>query len=63
MPIGIGLAPERPQIVNRVSAAARNNLRFAMIQDQDRRFARDARNFAVDKYVSHQVAKDDNALA
>ena len=54
---------ERPQIVNRVSATARNNLCFAMIQNQDRSFSRNTGNLAVNENIGDEIAEDDDALA
>src|SRR4030095_2254460 len=54
---------KRPKIVDRVGAASRNDLSFTMIQYEDRCFARNSRNFPVDKYVGDEIPNHHNALA
>ena len=51
-------APERVQVVHGVCSAAGNELRLALIQDQHRGFARDARNFAVDEDIRDEVSQE-----
>jgi len=45
------------QVVHGVSAPARNDCTFAMPQNQDRSFARDAGNVAEDKFVGNHIAE------
>src|SRR5262245_58932858 len=54
---------KRPKIVDRIGAASRNDLSFTMIQNEDRCFARNSRNFAVDEYVGDEIPNHHNALA
>ena len=54
---------ESAQIVNGIGAASRNDLCFAMIQNQHRSFSRDSRDFAVNENVRDEIAENDNALA
>ena len=51
---------ESRKIVGGVGAAARNEMRFAMAKDQDRRFARNARNFAKLKFIGDKIAKEND---
>src|SRR5262245_56402608 len=60
---GEWLCSKRPKIVDRIGAASRNDLSFTMIQNEDRCFARNSRNFTVDKYIGDKVANHHNALA
>ena len=46
---------QRGQVVNRVATAAGNHGALAVLEDQHRRFARDAGDFAVDEFVGHQI--------
>src|SRR5215475_14437265 len=56
------MCAEGVEIMDCIRAASRNHLRLAVIQNEDRSFARNARDFAVDKYISYEIAEDDNAL-
>src|ERR1700674_2792845 len=53
---------ERSEVVCSVGATAGNNLSFAMFEDQDRRFTRDARDFAVLEFIGHEIAKENNTF-
>jgi hypothetical protein len=57
---GQDASTERGEIVCGVGAATRNNLSFAMFEDQDRCFARDTGDFAVLKLVGHEIAQKNN---
>ncbi len=48
---------QRSQVHHRIAAAAGNHGALAMLQDQHRRLARDARNLAKDEFVGHQVGQ------
>src|SRR5882762_9592451 len=54
---------ERRKVVGSVGAASRNNFSFAMLEDQDRRFTRDARNFAILEFIGNEVAKENDGFA
>src|SRR5262252_6193315 len=54
---------KRPKIVDGIGAASRNDLSFPMIQNEDRCFARNSRNFPVDEYVGDEIPNHHNALA
>ena len=45
------------QVICGVGSAAGHHGAFAVLQDQHRRFARHARNFAEDELVGHQIAQ------
>ncbi len=62
-PHGSDVGAERRQVVRGVGAAARRHLPLALLQDQHRRFARDAHDFAVDGLVGNEVSQHDDALA
>jgi hypothetical protein len=51
---------ERREVVGSVGAAARHNLSFAMFEDQDRRFARDARDFAILEFIGDEITEENN---
>jgi hypothetical protein len=53
---------KRRQIVGSVCTAARDKLRFAVLQDQHRGFARDAGNFAKAKFIGNKIAEKDDGL-
>ncbi len=46
---------KRGKIVGGICAAARNELRFAMFENQDRSFTRDTRNLSVLKLISNEI--------
>ena len=46
------------EIIYRIGAAAGDDGAFAMFEDEYGRFARDAGDFAEDKFVGHQVAEN-----
>jgi hypothetical protein len=50
------------KVVSGVGAAARSEMRFAMPQDQDWRFARNARNLAKLIFISDKIAKENDRL-
>ena len=68
-PFGIGAhhadepraAAERRDVVGGVARAAGDHLGRVVLQDQHRRFARDARDLAVDELVGDDVADDQHA--
>jgi hypothetical protein len=49
---------ERRKVVGSVGSAARHNLSFAMFEDQNRRFARDARNFAILEFIGDEITEE-----
>jgi len=51
---------ERREIIGGVGSAAGNNLSFAMFDDQDRRFARDARDFAILELIGHEITEEND---
>jgi len=53
---------ERRKVVGSVGAASRNNFSFAMLEDQDRRFTRDARNFAILEFIGNEIARRTTVL-
>ena len=57
------LRAERGEVHRGVSTAAGIRLAVSIAQDQDRRFARDTRNFARDKFVENKIAEHANGLA
>ncbi len=58
-----GAAAERRDIVRRVPCAAGDDRRRVVFEDQHRRFARDARDFAVDEFVRDQITDDEHPAA
>src|SRR5882672_3993106 len=46
------------KVANRVGGAARNYFAIPVLQDQHRRFARDARDFAEDEFIGDQITQD-----
>ena len=52
---------ERGDVVGRVARAARHHLGRVVFQDQHRRLARNARDFAVDELVDDDVADHEHA--
>ena len=57
---GQDAGPERGEVVGSVGAAARNNVRFPMLEDEHWGFARNTRDFAILKFVRDEIAKEDN---
>ena len=57
------LCPQGGKIVGCVSAAAWNQLRLAMLQDQHRSLARNSRNVAITKFVGHKVTEENDDLS
>src|SRR5262245_58438329 len=57
------LCSEGLQILNGIGAAAGDELRLTMVQNQNRRFPRDSRNLSVNKNVGDKVAPNDNPPA
>jgi len=53
---------ERGKIIGGIGAATGNKLRFAMAEDEDRRFAGNARNLAKLKFISDEISQQDNRL-
>jgi hypothetical protein len=53
---------ESREIVGRVGAAAGSEMRFAMAENQDRRFARNTRNFAELIFISDKIAEEDDGF-
>src|SRR5215813_10279616 len=53
---------KRPKIVDRIGASSGNDLSFTVIENEDRRFARNPGNFAIDKYVCDEIANHYDAL-
>src|SRR5215472_2037527 len=51
------------KIVGGVGPSSRNHLRLAMLQDQNRGFARDAGDVAVTKFVGHEITQENNRLS
>ena len=56
-------AAERGDVVGGVAGAAGHHLRRVVLQDEDRRLARDAGDLAVDELVGDEVADDEHAAA
>ena len=56
-PTGKHFHAQRSQVHDGVAAAAGNDGTFAMLQDEHRRLARDARNFAKNEFVGHQIGQ------
>ncbi len=54
---------QRRKIVDGVRRAARVDFGVAVAQNQHRRFAGDARNFAGNEFVEHEIADDADRLA
>ena len=54
-------AAERRDVARGVAGAARHDLGRVVVQDQDRRLARHARDLAVDELVGDQIAGDHDA--
>jgi hypothetical protein len=50
------------QVVCGIGAASRNKLRFAVAQDQYRRFTRDSGDLAKNKPIGHEVSENRNRL-
>jgi hypothetical protein len=53
---------EGGEIIGGVGAAARNNLSFSMFEDQDRRFARNARDFTILEFVGDEITKENDSF-
>ena len=60
-PDGAPCAAERGDVAGGVAGAAGHDLRRVVFEDQHRRFARDARDVAVDELVDDEVADDGHA--
>ena len=58
-----GAAAERGDVVRGVAGAAGDHLGRVVLEDQHRRFARDAGDLAVDELVGDEVADDEDAAA
>ena len=58
-----GASAERGNVGRGVSRSARNNLCRVVVEDQDRRLARHARELAVDELVDDEIAENGNAGA
>src|SRR5215475_2067373 len=56
------LCAKRPKIVDCIGASSGNDLSFTVIENEDRCFARNSRNFAVDKHVCDEIANHYDAL-
>ena len=59
---GKNVRAERREVVGSIGSAAGNNLSLAMFEDQDRRFARDARDFAILKFIGDEIAEEHNGF-
>ena len=57
---GDNLGAERGEIVGGIGATAGNDLRFAMAEDQNGSFARDAGDFAVLEDVGDKIAEEED---
>ena len=53
---------ERREVVGGVGSAAGNNLSFAMLEDQDGCFARDARDFAILEFIGHEITEENDSF-
>ncbi len=53
---------ERSEVVGGVGSAARNDVRFAMLEDQDRRLARDAGDFTVLEFIGNKIAQENDCF-
>ena len=53
---------ETGDVVRGIAGAARHDLRGVVLEDQHRRFARHARDAAINEFVGNQITEDDNAL-
>jgi hypothetical protein len=51
---------ERREVVGGVGSAARNNLSLAMFEDQNRRLARDARDFTVLEFIGNEITEEND---
>ena len=60
---GKDVHPQFSKIVDGISCSAGNHRALAVFQDEDRGFARDARNLAKDELVGHQITKNCNGNA
>ena len=58
-----GRTAERGDVARRVAGAARDNLRRIVIEDEDGRLARHARDVAVDELVDDEIAEDGRSHA
>src|SRR5262249_48413702 len=54
---------ERAQVGRRVGAASRDRFGLRVLEDQDRRLARDARDVAVDELVRDEIGEDGDAAS
>ena len=57
-PTGSTFTPSDARFITALAAAAGNNGALAMLQDEHRRFARDARDLAEDEFVGDQIGQD-----
>ncbi len=55
---GHGSTAERRHVARRVPGSAGHDLGRVVVEDEDRRLARDARQLSVDEFVDDQVAED-----
>ena len=53
---------ERREVVGGVGSATGNNLSLAMLEDQDRRLARDTRDFAILEFIGDEVAEEKDSF-
>src|SRR5712692_8034767 len=53
---------ERREVIGSIGSSTRNNPSFAMFEDQDWGFARDARDFAVLEFIGHEIAKENDCF-
>ena len=58
-----GHRAQRVQVMDGVCAAARNELRFALIENKYGRFPRDTRDLAIDEDVGDKVSQHSDALS
>jgi hypothetical protein len=51
---------ERCEVVRGVGSAARNNLSLAMFEDQNRRLARNTRDFPVLEFIGNEITEEND---
>src|SRR6267143_896914 len=57
---GQDLGAESRDVVGGVGSAAWNNLSLAMFEDQDRRLARDTRDFAILEFIGYEITEEND---
>ena len=53
---------KRGKVVGGICSTARNELRFAMFENQDWSFARDARNLSVLKFIGNEIPEENDGF-